>query len=98
MDSDNSKAPSYVQPGEGGSRPRVSYEGARKEVQNRQHYQKVDGYPIFKSAIEDSWNKLNNDGTDPTYQNHYGDTRQPVLDHIIQYAALDEVYVSLLSR
>lgn len=87
----------YVDPSEYSGRPRVSYESARQTVQDNQNYrQDQDGNVVFDSVFSDDQNTVNNylnpDGTDPTYQDHHGRTRRPVMDHVIQYAALDEAY------
>ena len=87
----------YVDPLGYSGRPRGSCESARQTVQNNQGYGTDKfgnvGFMVADPRLKHAKaNYLNKDGTDPTYKDHHGNTRRPVLDHIIQYAALDEAY------
>lgn len=92
----------YIDPSEHNKKPRASYESARKTVEGRQNMRRTasGGHFEFDSAITSGKvNQLNSSKQEqiPRAPGKSGDIWQkPALDHIVQYANLNEQYTALV--
>lgn len=94
---DESDDEAYVDASDSRGQSRPAYSQARKAVAARQKLRRTaSGNLEYKSAVTpNTWNKLDSKGRETfPKQAHKGGsiTQQPALDHVVQYAALNEHY------
>ena len=97
---DFKKDPDYVSPHDAQEQTRPSYERSRGTVEKRQKLQRTlsGNHLTFESAVNPgTWHQLNLYGEEAIQKRDGGYMfRQPALDHIVQYAAINEHYHSVV--
>jgi hypothetical protein len=93
----------YVDPSDSQGQTRPDYSKSRKQVEKNQFMQPVSGGGFkYQSAFdENKWNYLDDKGREVfSKQAHKGGVikQQPAMDHVIQYAALNEVYHAIVDH